>query len=301
MRPTFVLSLDTELVWGTLDHTTPEGFAARYPDVRGVIGELITMLGHYEISATWAIVGHLLLGSCTGQHGDVACGVAGSRSNLPLFYGDDILAMIRAARPVQEIGSHSFVHMQYDAPLARVSADLEEAVKAARGSALELRSFVFPRNVEGQHELLAGKGFTAYRGADPTWYRSLTGPASRLAHLFDQALSLPPPVSLPAQTLDGLWNVPGSMLLLSRLGVRRFIPLSARVRKARRGLHRAVREGKVFHLWFHPFNLAIDRRGMFSCLDGILEEVAGLRGAGYLEVKTMGDLASEMAGPRSDG
>jgi hypothetical protein len=191
--------------------------------------------------------------------------------------------------------------MQYDAPLARVSADLEEAVKAARGSALELRSFVFPRNVEGQHELLAGKGFTAYRGADPTWYRSLTGPASRLAHLFDQALSLPPPVSLPAQTLDGLWNVPGSMLLLSRLGVRRFIPLSARVRKARRGLHRAVREGKVFHLWFHPFNLAVDRRGMFSCLDRILGEVAGLRNAGRLEVKTMSDLASEMASAGSGG
>jgi len=300
MRPTFVLSLDTELVWGSLDHTTPEAFAARYPDVRGVIGELITMLGHYEISATWAIVGHLLLGSCTGQHGDVACGVAGSRSNLPLFYGDDILAMIRAARPVQEIGSHSFVHRQYDAPLASVSADLEEVVKVGRENALEFRSFVFPRNVEGHHELLAGKGFMAYRGADPTWYRSLTGPAGRVAHLFDQALSLPPPVSLPTQTLDGLWNVPGSMLLLSRLGARRFIPLSARVRKARRGFRRAVSEGKVFHLWFHPFNLAVDRPGMFSCLDRILGEVAALRKAGRLEVKTMGDLASEMAGARSD-
>jgi len=85
MRPTFVLRPDTELVWGSLDHTTPEEFAARYPDVRGIIGELITMLGHYEISATWAIVGHLLLGSCSGQHEDVACGVAGSGPNLPLF------------------------------------------------------------------------------------------------------------------------------------------------------------------------------------------------------------------------
>jgi hypothetical protein len=301
MRPTFVLSLDTELVWGSLDHTTPEEFATRYPDVRGVIAELITMLRQYEISATWAIVGHLFLESCTGQHGDVACGVAGSRSNLPLFYGDDILAMIKAARPVQEIGSHSFVHKPYDGPLASVSADLEEVVKVGRENALELRSFVFPRNVEGHHELLARKGFMAYRGADPTWYRSLTGPAGRLAHLFDQALSLPPPVSSPAQTLDGLWNVPGSMLLLSRRGARRFIPLSARVRKASRGLHRAVNEEKAFHLWFHPFNMAVDRCGMFSCLDRILKQVAELRSAGHLEVKTMGDVASEMAGTRSDG
>ena len=40
----------------------------------------------------------------------------------------------------------------------------------------ELRSFVFPRNVDSHHELLGAQGFTACRGADPTWYRSLPGP-----------------------------------------------------------------------------------------------------------------------------
>jgi len=37
--------------------------------------------------------------------------------------------MIKAARPVREIGSQPFVHKRYDAPLASGSADLEEAVK----------------------------------------------------------------------------------------------------------------------------------------------------------------------------
>ena len=62
-----------------------------------------------------------------------------------------------------------------------------------------------------------------------------------------------------------------------------------------------MNEEKAFHLWFHPFNMAVDRCGMFSCLDRILEQVAELRSAGHLEVKTMGDVASEMAGTRSDG
>ena len=293
-----MLSLDTELVWGSLDHTPPEVFARRYQDLRGVISELLVLLGRYDISATWAIVGHLFLRSCAGRHGDIVCGASGTREDNPLFFGDDVVSMVHDARPAQEIGSHSFVHRSYAGPPDDIWRDLMEVLRAGRDANVELSSFVFPRNVEGRHELLARAGFVAYRGADPTWFRSLPAPGKRLAHLIDQALALPPPVSVPTEKLAGLWDIPGSMLLLSRCGIRRAVPQSARVIKAKRGLRRAISRGRVFHLWFHPFNLAVDRVQMFRCLGSILGEVAKLRDAGSLDVKTMGQLARRPYGVR---
>jgi hypothetical protein len=94
-------------------------------------------------------------------------------------------------------------------------------------------------------------------------------------------------VSLPVETFPGLWNIPGSMMLLHRGGIRRAIPVASRVVKGKAGLRRAVAEGKIFHLWFHPFNLAHDRAAMFAALRGILAEAARLRDRGVLDVRTM--------------
>ena len=45
------------------------------------------------------------------------------------------------------------------------------------------------------------------------------------------------------------------MLYLSCAGIRKFIPISSHYPKAK-GINRAIKRGEVFHLWFHPFNLA---------------------------------------------
>jgi hypothetical protein len=82
---------------------------------------------------------------------------------------------------------------------------------------------------------------------------------------------------------------------MERTGARRLVPVAARVRKARRGLRRAIREDAVFHLWFHPFNLAPDRRAMLGAFEQILAEVASLRAAGLIDVRTMAQLADAAA------
>ena len=150
---------------------------------------------------------------------------------------------------------------------------------------------MFPRNVEGHHALLPEFGFTAYRGVAPTWFEALPGRARRAGHLADQAIAWLPPVVEPIETLPGLWNIPGSMLFLHREGVRRLIPFATRVDKARKGLERAVRESKIFHLWFHSLNLSADRAGMFRALREILVAAARLRDAGLIDIRTMGDVA----------
>jgi peptidoglycan/xylan/chitin deacetylase (PgdA/CDA1 family) len=319
VRPAFVLSLDKELIWGSRDHTSEAEFARRNPDPRGVVRELLALLDRHEIPATWAVVGHLFLASCT-RGGDgrahpelprprhawyardwFADDPCSDRRRSPLWYGDDVLEMILGAKTRHEIGCHSFSHVVYgDAGCSAevADADLAACIEAAARWGLRPTSFVFPRNQEGHHALLRKHGFTAFRGQEPSWYRGLSGKARRLAHFVDQAAAIPPPAVTPAEYLPGLWNIPGSMMLLHRGGMRRAIPIAMRVAKARAGIARAIRRDSIFHFWFHPFNLQVDRRAMFEGLDAILARVARERAAGALDVLTMSGVAAQMAGER---
>ncbi len=313
MTGTFALTFDTELIWGSFDSTSPAAFQERYPDIRGTIDRALRLLEGYGMAATWAVVGHLYLRSCgrdaagvahpelvrPGQRwrpGDwYAADPCTDREHDPLWYGDDILDALQGARVAQEIGCHSFAHVLFDDPdltRAAVNADLDACLALAASRGIELRSFVFPRNLEGHHEALRAHGFTAFRGADPVWHARLPGPAGRVGHLVDQALGMRPPVSTPSERLPGVWNIPGSALLMHRTGVRRFVPLASRVRKARLGMEAAAATGRVFHLWTHPFNLAGDPDSMLGTLDGILRLAADARDRGELVVDTMSGIAA---------
>lgn len=320
MMPTFALTFDTELIWGSFDEMAPDVFEQRYPDIRGTIDSILRLLEQYEISATWAVVGHLYLPRC----GRNAAGVAHpelihpqqswwpedwysrdpctDRGRDPLWYGEDILDAIQAARTPQEIGCHSFSHALYGDPaLTReaVDADLEACVALATSRGITLRSFVFPRNSEGHHEALRAHGFTAYRGVDPTWHVNLRGPMARAANFADHVVGLPPPVSEPIEALPGLWNIPGSALLVHRTGARRFISMTSRRRKLDAGLRRALASGKVFHLWTHPFNLASDPPFMLAALDGIVRDAVEARDRGQLIIESMGQISDRMAAARA--
>ncbi len=314
-EPTFVLSLDKELIWGSFDHTSDVDFARQNPDLRGVLTQLLSTLDEYNVPTTWAMVGHLFLDHCDRdvhgrshpeiirpahswyKHDWLDRDPCTDRARDPLWYGDDIIAAILDAKVKHEIGSHSFTHMVYGDPGCSEQAaesDLRACIAAAESKGIELRSFVFPRNVEGHHRLLAKYGFTSYRGEDPVWYRATPGAVKRGLHLVDQALAIEPPVSVPTETLPGLWNIPGSMLLLHRGGIRRVVSVDATIEKARKALKRAVEKRAVFHLWFHPFNLSQHRGMMFAALRGILSEVAAMHQRGLIECKTMSQVVTGM-------
>jgi peptidoglycan/xylan/chitin deacetylase (PgdA/CDA1 family) len=316
---TFTLSLDTELIWGSFDTRSPEEFQRLYPDVRGTIDRLLALLDRYEAAATWAVLGHVFLRECArdsaglahaelvrpGQSwrsGDwYAVDPCTDRLRDPLWYGDDIVDAILAARTPQEIGSHSFGHVLYGDPAltsAAVDADLDACLAEAAKRGIVLRSFVFPRNSEGHHEALRVHGFRAFRGADPTWHSRLPGLLGRAGHLLDQAAGLAPPVSKPHELLPGLWNIPGSALVMDRTGARRAVSMAARVRKAQAGLRRAVETGGVFHLWTHPFNIASDPEFLLASLETVLREAAAARDRGELAIETMGATAERLSSGR---
>ncbi len=310
----FTLSLDFELIWGTVDLFGPERFRRACEIEREiVIARLLSLLEEFEIAATWCILGHLLLPGCRRSDGRAHPEIVRPRhawvhgdwlqhdpctdeARAPLFYGRSLVERIRACRVPQEIGSHSFSHAVFSDPgcsREAAASELQASVEAARHLGLELRSFAFPRNGVGHLDLLPQFGFTNYRGPAPRWYERRQPPTAlqRLARLWSVLAAAEPPAVAPAQAAHGLVNVPASMIYSPRHGPRRYISVSRRVRRARKGLDAATRAGRVFHLWFHPTNLADEPETMFRGLRDIFMTVRGLRHQGRLSVETMKALA----------
>jgi peptidoglycan/xylan/chitin deacetylase (PgdA/CDA1 family) len=313
-RGVFTLSLDFELIWGTVDHGGPEPFRRACEIEREVvIDRLLALLAEFEISATWCIVGHLFLGACAAKDGVKHPEIvrpthawsdgdwfrydpAGSEQADPIFYGETLVAKVMACPVAQEIGCHSFSHVIFgDEGCSRETAvsELAECVRLASERGIALRSFAFPRNSVGHLDVLREHGISCYRGPEPVWYERPRAPRAlkRAGHLVDVIAVRRPPVVEAAGDGEGLWNIPGSMLYFPMHGRRRYIPLSVRVRRAQKGLERAARERRIFHLWFHPTNLADESDRMFAGLRGIFERVDQLRREGALEVAAMGTLA----------
>jgi hypothetical protein len=315
---TFVLSLDTELIWGSFHRMSAAQFEARYPNVRDAIRGLIALLDEYKISATWAVVGHLFLERCERDgsgmaHPDMvhpkqswwsedwySRDPCSDRGSAPLWYGPDILDMIQGAKERHEIGCHSFAHPQYSDPeMTREAAasDLDACISAAEDRGIELRSFVFPNNLEAHHELLKERGFRAFRGTGREELRVRRLPAAlmRPVRLATQVLGTTPLVGKPIETLPGLWDIPATILLPTHTGLRKLSTHTARLRKVRAGINAARCAGSVFHLWTHTWNLADDPAFHLSLLREILDGVARDRDAGHLRVETMGAMAARLS------
>jgi peptidoglycan/xylan/chitin deacetylase (PgdA/CDA1 family) len=277
-RGVFTISLDFELIWGTLDLFGPERFRRACEVERSAVVRLLELFARYEVPATWCVLGHLFLGGCEPfggrKHPDIVppshawCrhdwfhhDPCASEEAAPVFYGRSLLERIRACPVPQEIGCHSFSHVIFGDPgcsAATAESEVAACVRLAEELGLRLQSFAFPRNSVGHLDVLRRHGFTCYRGPESAWYEKRTWPhfVKRLLHLWDVLRAAGPPVVLPERTETGLWNIPGSMIYFPMHGPRCHIPVRLRVSRACKGLEAAARRKRVFHLWFHPTNLA---------------------------------------------
>ncbi|NOY26870.1 MAG: hypothetical protein GXP62_13445 [Oligoflexia bacterium] len=310
----FVLSLDFELVWGSRDlyaDIEPLAKMARLTRDR-IFQELLGMLDDNGIIATWATIGHLFLDHASAvdgvlhpdivppdhgpQRGAWFDGVPeGSEAEHPEFYGRSLVLQLRDAG--QEIGSHSFSHPVFGGPGSSwecAETEVSRCVAEAEKLDIKLESFVFPRNIPGQLDVLARHGFTCWRGSELTGYGRWPLPSTlmRGAHLAQVALASCPPTVVPWRDPSGLWCIPASASLLSMDGARRLIPVARRVKRCVRGLDRAVSTGQIFHLYLHPINLASSPRRMLDGLAQILMHAVRLRDAGRLEILPMAQVAA---------
>jgi peptidoglycan/xylan/chitin deacetylase (PgdA/CDA1 family) len=314
-RGVFTISIDFELIWGTLDLFGPDRFRRACEIERNeIIDRLLDLFVEFEVSATWCVLGHLFLERCGSANGRKHPEIVrprhswhpndwfehdpgGVEESDSVFLGRSLVEKIRGCPVSQEIGGHSFSHAIFGDPgCSRETAksELAASVQAASEMGIEMRSFAFPRNEVGHLDVLKEYGFECFRGAERNWYesRNWSPQVKRFCHLWDVIRAATPSVELPEFTDSGLWNIPGSMVYFPMHGLRRYIPMSSRVRRAIKGLHTAAQRKRVFHLWFHPTNFADQSGAMFDGLRRILENAYSLRARREIEFRPMGSLAA---------
>lgn len=282
MPGSLCISIDLELAWGIWDKPSREAFA-RCAELEEVIVEkLVERFDAHEVSATWAIVARLLERDAS--------------RDARIWYAPELIDRVRGARTTQDIGSHGYAHLYFgETTREALRADLAAARRVHDAHGLPFASFVFPRNQVAHLDLLREVGVRVFRSVDRGWHTTvrerLGSVPGRIANLADKALPIPPAVVAPIRH-DDLVELPSSMLLLARHGLRRAVPTAALVAKAALGIERARRTGETFHLWFHPSNFYYDTDRQIDTLDQILRRACNLRDRGELEIVPMSRFAA---------
>jgi peptidoglycan/xylan/chitin deacetylase (PgdA/CDA1 family) len=319
----FVISLDFELYWGLRDVVAFESYAANLRGVWHAVPRLLSLFEEYDVHATWATVGFLLLRDANELQ-------AHRPSVLPRYvqqtlcpyqyiarddivldreshFAPELVSQILATRH-QELATHTYSHFYcLEAPrsLEAFRSDLEVALNFARKRfGATLTSLVFPRNqyTAAHIEIAAALGITAYRGNPEPWMYAPRPHAKesivqRGARLLDSYVPLTGNLTHSFESLGQRLpvNVPASRFLR---------PWSARLEKAERlRLRRILRElrdaaerKRVYHLWWHPHNFGCNLEQNIRALREILQAYAALHGSHGLRSQTMCEVATSQLG-----
>jgi sugar phosphate isomerase/epimerase len=248
---------------------------------------LLARFAAHDIAATWAIVGRLLdrddAAARSTKHGD------------RIWYAPQLIDKIRASRVPQDIGSHSYAHVYFgESSRDAIREDLAAARRVHDAHGLPFASFVFPRNQVAHVDLLREAGVRVFRSVDRGWHiharQRLGRIAGRIANLVDKVVPLAPAIVEPIRHGDVV-ELPSSMLVLGRNGLRRAVRPQLVVAKARRGLETARDRGGTFHLWFHPSNFYYSTTTQLDVLGRICAIAAAMRDRGELAIRPMSSYA----------
>jgi peptidoglycan/xylan/chitin deacetylase (PgdA/CDA1 family) len=303
----FTISLDTELAWGSFDKDDVERYRAAYRQTPAIVERLCTLFAEYNVSATWAVVAHLVADcddhdstaniGCEQNDPDrtkwlesAPCSTGIDRS---LWYAPEILETIQSCPTPQEVGLHGYSHLVFgDYSRAVAEAELNDAMAVARERGLEPTSFVYPRNEIAHVDILAEHGLDIYRGVDARWYeRRPLGFGRKPLRFFDEAVARTPRAVRPVKR-GRIICLPGSQVFRPERGAWAWTPEESQSARACKGLDRAATTGNVYHLWFHPFNLAGDIDHHFDVLKDILTYADTLRLNDELTIMSMADVAN---------
>jgi hypothetical protein len=308
-RGIVVISIDTEQIWGYFDLTDESGFSRRFPHSVAIHDPLLDALCSAGISATWAVVGAFSLPGTSGQLDSRFAGLrkewvariaAGDEVSSPLWYRRSFVIRLRDAQPKQDVGIHGgLTHLIWnDSKTSQETAskELDGGIRALEEIGIKPTSLVFPRDIIAHLQVLSYHGIRSYRGRAPILSEKLGfSLAARVARGVEEVGRFIPPLVWPKEVLPGLWDIPASTSLYSmRPAASRVAPLSTRLQRIRLGIEAAIRRHGIFHLCFHPENLA-EAPWSFAVFESIVEEMARRRDAGDIEILTMNQVVDRMS------
>lgn len=313
-----MISLDFELMWGVRDTMGKDGgYRLQLNGVREVVPRMLDLFNEFRVAATWATVGALFAESLEEFS-------AFMPAELPTYtnprlspYSELVRLGVReadlnfapsivreiAARPSQELASHTFSHYYCLEPgqtHSQFEADTVSAVGIANAHGHVLTSMVFPRNQVNENYLpiLRRHGFTAYRGTEGNL---ISRPQSRFAEAMALRGMRVADAIIPITGSGAFpWSSTAAKAGLSNVRASRFfrsahrLPLMNELIEGRveRGMLVAARSGTLYHLWWHPHNFGKDLSENLAALRRILTTFERLRDRYGFEAYTMRQVAS---------
>lgn len=326
----FTISLDFELYWGVRDKRTLQEYQNNLEGVREAVDGLLDLFRCFDVHATWAIVGLVMCNDAHDALRRIPKVLPNYRDPILSPYPylerivdsagqgvvDELDAMHFAPELVhrvaftanQEVATHTFSHyycLEDGSNEEALEADLAAAAGVSRNYELEVHTIVFPRNQYSDDVLkvCCRRGLTAYRGNQSFFaYAALSDRTAnsgfrRIIRLADAYVSLSGANTYELENLNkegALVNVPASFFLrpVSRR-LRLLEPL--RRRRLTSAMTNAAREGRLFHLWWHPHNFGVNKGDNLAFLECLLRHFSELRQRYGMESLNMGEVAARIA------
>ena len=180
----------------------------------------------------------------------------------PCFYASSLIKMI-ADTPGQEIGTHTFSHYycrEKGQTVEQFEADMKAAVALANAHGYDLKSVVLPRNqcTDECTKVLAKMGFSSYRDEENDWIHEKVKIRllMRILRLLDVYFPLTGQGGYTPKCENGIWNLVGSRMYKPILKPLYFLERQ-KIRRIKRQMHHAAKNGLTFHLWWHPHNVGV--------------------------------------------
>ena len=310
MTGRLVISIDAELGWGNLKwHIS--GYRNNLRRVPEVTDQLLELFQQHAVCSTWAIVSGMTFEDATSLRDFIVevnhvvtsptlqYVIYDGKYDPKCFFMPGLVHKLKI-QPNVEIASHTFTHFECGKSgqdLERFKEELRLSEVWERSNDLKCTSMVFPSNRWHARHIreLKNWNFQQFRGNPASWAKDANRMSQRIFRFADSLINLS---GHPIKESPG--HVP-----ISNIAATRFLPAtsrfallnSLRIRRIVDGMRNAAESGTIYHLWFHPHNLAGSQSGRLDLVRAVIEAFCELRQRHGMESVTMRDAAERL---RSD-
>ena len=280
-KASFVLSIDLELAWGVWDKLNSTNVQKIIDTERLVCENLLNIFDDNEMPVTWAVVA-ALLDNKNKMMGNL---------NQKAWYAPDILDNILNSKTKHLIASHSYAHKEFNTcSNEEITEDFEKSIFFLKSFNINTDVFIFPRNNVFHLDVLKKFNFKTYRSIDQSWYKKVykyNKLLGKISNLIDKVIPIKTNSVSPLIDKFGLTEVPTSILLISKNGIRTIVTNYSMFKKIKDGIDLAISQNECFHIWFHPSNFYYQTNKQFDLLKKIINYVNLKREQGLIEVKLL--------------
>ncbi|WP_339844634.1 polysaccharide deacetylase family protein [uncultured Dokdonia sp.] len=312
IKGSFIISLDFELHWGAVEKWDLSQMQDYFRNTRESIPEVLSLFDKYGIHATWATVGFLFAKNKKQLESFIPSELPSySNKNLdyysyfftnqvginededPFHFASSIIEQILRT-PNQELASHTFTHYYCNESGQNIK-QFEEDIQKAQEISLanfntQLKSLVFPRNQFNKDyaQVAYENGIKTIRTNPDVYFWKGNGAYKPIARAFDTLMPISKPLSfvIDNDVVDGPFNIPASRFLRPYSKKESFIQ-KRKLNRILNEMKEAAKNGKCYHLWWHPHNFGHFPKENLIELEKILKYFEFLKEKYHFESKSM--------------